>query len=136
MAPRRSRTPRRLCRCLWMRSARCRWPPARLRLGGRDILRGREQEGYVNRHASEDCLFNCWEALACTRDLDEEIGPFRPGVESLGRGKSSGRVASQQGRDLQGDPAIHAIGPVVDRPKEIGGLPQVLDCQFKEESLA
>jgi hypothetical protein len=69
-----------------------------------------------------------------TRNLDEEIGPFRAGVESLGGGESSGRVVSQQGRDLQGNPAVHTVRQVVDRPKEIGGLPEVLDCQSKNSA--
>src|ERR1019366_8321955 len=105
-------------------------------LGGRDILCAREQEGYVDGYARKDCLLNRWEALACTGDLDEEIGPFRAGVESLGRSEGAGRVAGQQGRDLQRYPAVNTIRPVVDREEEIGGLPEVIDRQFKEESLA
>ena len=92
----------------------------------------REQQGYVDGHASEDRLLNGWKALAGPRNLDEEIGPSRAGVERLGSGESARRVASQQGRDLKGYPAIHTICPVVDRPEEIGGLSEILDRQFKE----
>ena len=72
----------------------------------------------------------------CYPDLDEEIGPSRPGVEFLGRGEGAGRVMGQQGRDFQRHPAVDAVGLVVDRPKQIGGLPEVLQRQLEEQRLA
>ena len=45
------------------------------------------------------------------------------------------RIVRKGWRNFQGYPTIHAIGRLVDGQEEIGGLPQVLDCQFKEERL-
>jgi hypothetical protein len=63
-------------------------------------------------------------------------GNVRTTVEFLGRGEGAGRVVGQQGRDLQRHPAVHAVGLVVDRPKQIGGLPEVLQRQREEQRLA
>jgi hypothetical protein len=42
----------------------------------------------------------------------------------------------QQRRNLQGHPAVHAVGLIVDRPKQIGGLPEVVNRQLEEQRLA
>src|SRR4029453_19575154 len=42
----------------------------------------------------------------------------------------------QQGCHLQGDPAVHTIGPVMDGSKQVCGLREVLESQFKEEFFA
>ena len=58
---------------------------------------------------------------------------MRLGVEMNGLLDRTRRVIRQRGRNFQRHPAIHTGGCVVDRPKEIGGLSQVLDRQFEEE---
>ena len=57
-------------------------------------------------------------------------------MKFFGRGEGAGRVVGQQGRDLQRHPAVHAVGLVVDRPKQIGSLSEVLQRQLKEQRLA
>ena len=54
----------------------------------------------------------------------------------LRRGESAGRVVGQQRRYLQRHPPVHAVGPVVDGSKQIGGLGEVLQRQIEEERLA
>jgi hypothetical protein len=61
-----------------------------------------------------------------------------PGIlmKRFGRREGAGRVVGQLGRDLQGDPAVDTVRQVVDRSKQIGGLPEVLQCQLEEQRLA
>ena len=68
--------------------------------------------------------------------LMKRLGRSGAGVKFLGRGEGAGRVVGQQGRDLQRHPAVHAVGLVVDRPKQIGGLPEILQRQLEEQRLA
>ena len=68
--------------------------------------------------------------------LMKRLGRAARGVKFLGRGEGAGRVVGQQRRDLQRHPAVHAVGLVVDRPKQIGGLPEVLQRQLEEQRLA
>ena len=110
--------------------------PRKIRLGGGHVLLAGEQQGHVDRHAREDGFLDGGQALLGTRYLDEEIRASRLGMEGLGRGDGAGRVVGQQGRDLQRHPAVHAVGLVVDRPEQIGGLPQVLQPQLEEQRLA
>ena len=96
----------------------------------------REQQGYIHRDASEDRLLDSWKTRAGTGNLDEEIGPRRAIVESLGGGESSSRVMRQKRGNLQRDPAIDTVGSVVDRPETIGGLPLVFESQVNKQHLA
>ena len=109
---------------------------AQVRLGGRHVLLAGEQQGHVDRHAGEDRLLDGGQAFLGAGNLDEQVGPRRPGVQFLGRGEGAGRVVGQQRRDLQRHPAVHAVGPVVDRPEQIGGLREVLERQLEEQLLA
>ena len=54
----------------------------------------------------------------------------------FGLGDGARRVVGEQGRDLQGDPAVDAVRRVVDGPEEVGGLRQILDRQLEEQLLA
>jgi hypothetical protein len=42
----------------------------------------------------------------------------------------------QQGRHFQRHPAVHAVGPVVNRPEQVGGARNVLQRELEEERLA
>ena len=57
-------------------------------------------------------------------------------MERLRGRKGPGGVMRKQGRDLERHPAVDAVGELVDRPEEVGGLPEVLDGQVKEKCLA
>ncbi len=37
--------------------------------------------------------------------------------------------------NFNGQPTVDAIRPVVDRTEQIGGLPEVLDCELEEQNL-
>ena len=66
----------------------------------------------------------------------KQVRPPRPGVQILGRGKGAGRVVGQQRRHFQRHPAVHAVGPIVDRPEQVGGPREVLERQLEEQRLA
>jgi hypothetical protein len=68
--------------------------------------------------------------------LMKRLGRVALGVKFPGRSDGTGRVVGQQGRDFQRHPAVHAVGLVVDRPKQIGGLPEVPQRQLEEQHLA
>ena len=57
-------------------------------------------------------------------------------MKLLSLGDRVRRVMSEQGRDLHRHPTVGAIGPVVNRPEETSGLPQVLERKLEEECLA
>ena len=42
----------------------------------------------------------------------------------------------EQGRHFERHPAVHAVRPVIDRPKQVGGPGDVLQRQLEEERLA
>jgi hypothetical protein len=69
-------------------------------------------------------------------NLDEEIGPLCLRVELNCRLDGAGCIERQQRRYLQRHPAIEAGGCIVDWPKKIGSLPQVLDRKLEEKCLA
>ena len=69
------------------------------------------------------------------RDLDEELGRPARACSCLACAIVLRRVVGQQRRDLQGDPAVDAVGGVVDGPEEVGSLSQILDRQFEKELL-
>ena len=56
-------------------------------------------------------------------------------MQFLRRGESAGRVVGQQRRYLQRYPPVHAIGPVVNGSKKIGGLGEVFQRQIEKERL-
>ena len=60
----------------------------------------------------------------------------RARVQILGGGQGAGRVVGQQRRNFQRHPAVHAVRPVVNRPKQVGGPGDVLERQVEEERLA
>ena len=57
-------------------------------------------------------------------------------MQTLGRSESASRVVSQQRRNLQRYPAVDAVGAVVDRSEQIGGLREILERQLEEQLLA
>ena len=69
-------------------------------------------------------------------DLDEEVGALGLGVERLGRRDRRRGVVGEQRRDLERDPAVDAVGALVDGGEEVGGVAQVGDRQLEEEVLA
>jgi hypothetical protein len=82
---------------------------------------------------AKDGFLNGGVPFAGPGNLDEEIGPLRLSVETNGLFDGVGCIVRQRRRYLQRHPAIHAGGGVVDRPKEIGCLPQILDRKLEEE---
>ena len=69
---------------------------AHVGFGRRDILLAREQKGYIDRYARENCLLDGWKPRGGAGNLDEEIGPRRAVVESFGCGERSSRVMRQE----------------------------------------
>ena len=53
-----------------------------------------------------------------------------------GRREGAGGIVRQQRRNFQRNPAVHAVGPVVNRSKQIGGAGQILERQIEEQFLA
>ena len=70
----------------------------------------------------EDRLLDRGQAFGGAGDLDQQIGTLRPRVQILGRGERRLGVVREQRRDFQRNPSVHAAGPVIDRPEQIGGL--------------
>ncbi len=66
----------------------------------------------------------------------KKVGSARPLVQILGRGQRARGVVGQERRHLQRHPAVHAVGPVVDRPKQVGGPGEILQRQIEEQILA
>ena len=99
----------------------------------RQIVLAREEERHVDRDAGEDGVLDCRVAGRGARDLDIEIWTRRPSVEVLGCRDGARRVVRQSGRDLERDPAVHAIGRLVDRAEEVGCHGQVFEGELEEE---
>ena len=57
-------------------------------------------------------------------------------MQLLGGGEGALRIVGEQGRYFQRHPAVHAVGPVVNGPKEIGGLGEVFQSQIEKQRLA
>ena len=66
------------------------------------------------------------------RDLHHHIGPVAAVVQVLGHGDGLLGRTGHRGRDLDRDEAVGALGPVVDRPEDVGGGLNVLDHQLPE----
>ena len=109
---------------------------AHVSFGCGGILLSREQQGYIYGNPSEYCLLNGCKPLPGAGNLDEKVGSRRALVECPGCGESTVRVMRQQGRHLQGYPAIHAVGSVEHRPEEISRLAQIHESQLGEQFLA
>src|SRR5215467_17 len=69
------------------------------------------------------------------RNLDEDIGALRLAVQVLGLGKGGFGVVRKQRRDFQRHPAVHATGSIVNRPKEIRRLFDILQRELEEQLL-
>ncbi|MCK7517107.1 MAG: hypothetical protein MZV64_05000 [Ignavibacteriales bacterium] len=55
-------------------------------------------------------------------DLDEQVRALRPRVNSCFAAAMRARgVVGEQRRDLERDPAVDAVGAVVDGPEQVGG---------------
>jgi hypothetical protein len=75
---------------------------------------------------------------------DVHAGPAEAGERLLGiaavRGQQWAHLAvvgeGEERRDFEGHPAVDAVGRVLTRPEEVGGLSEVLDRELEEELLA
>ncbi len=76
------------------------------------------------------------QAFLGSGDLDEQVRQPGSRVQILGRGQRAGRVIGQQRRHFERHPAVHAVGPIVDGPKQLGGAGDVLQRQVEKERLA
>ena len=95
--------------------------PRMIRLGGREVLLAREQQRDVDRDAGEDRLLDRRQAFLGAGNLDEQVRLPGARVQILGRREGARRVVGQQRRNFQRDPAVDAVGALVDRPEQIGG---------------
>ena len=64
------------------------------------------------------------------------LGAPARGVQILRRRERACGVVSEQGRDFQRNPAVDAVGPLVDRAEQVGGARQIVERQLKEQLLA
>ena len=53
-------------------------------------------------------------------------------MQLLGLGDRRLGVVREQRRDFQLNPAVDAVGSVMDRPEQVRGLPKILQRQFKK----
>src|SRR5262249_16106485 len=97
-------------------------------LGRRNVVLPGKQERDVDGDAGEERLFDGRQTFHGARNFAQQIGSAGPGVQTLRRSESASRVVSQQRRNLQRHPAVDAVGAVVNRPEEIGGLCEILEC--------
>ncbi len=99
------------------------------------MLRG-EQERDIHGYAREDGLFDRGQPLFRSGNLDEEV--VAPGllVQRLRGLDSALRVVGEERRDLERDPAVDAVRPLVDGTEHVGRAPEVLDRELEEERLA
>ena len=109
---------------------------AQVGLGGGHILPAREQESDVDWHAGEDGLFDGGQALVGAGDFDEQVGPGGAVVQVLGLGQRAGSVVGQEGRDFERNPAVHAVGAVMHRAEQVGGVGEVFERQVEEQGFA
>ena len=109
---------------------------AQIRLGCRDVLLARKQQRHVDRHARKDRLLDGRQTFLGAGNLDEQVGPSRPRGKFLGGGDGAGRVMRQQWRHLQRHPSVHAIRAVVNRPEQVGGPGEIVQCQIEKKFLA
>ena len=108
---------------------------AQARLGRSHRLLAREQQRDVDRHAVEDDLLDRLQALRCARDLDEQVGLGSLLAQPVRCLDGVGGVVGQQRRDLERDPAVHALAGVEGRAEQVGRLAQVFEGEFEEQVL-
>lgn len=68
-------------------------------------------------------------------DLDEQVRPVSRSVRSCRLLDGGGVVVGQQGGDLEGDPAVDAVGVLVDRGEQISSAAQVAQGLLEEHLL-
>ena len=72
-----------------------------------------------------------------SRDLDEKVRlAVGPAVQLLSPRRPCSQYHARAGRDLEGNPAVHAVSALVDRQEQIRRTAQVLQSQVEEELLA
>ena len=86
-------------------------------VGRGPVLLGGEQQGDVDRDAGEDRFLDRRQAFRGAGDLDEQVGPVRLGVQSLGLFDRRLRVVGEQRRHLQRHEPVHRAGPRMDRQR-------------------
>ena len=107
--------------------------PGQVGLHDRLVERHREQQGHVDAHALVDHLSDRRDALARGGNLDQQVGPV-DGVPQPPRLHDRLLGLERQIRaDLDADPAVNAVGPVVDGPQDVAGHPDVVGGQLLED---
>src|SRR5215217_6822976 len=84
-----------------------------------------EDEGDVYGFAAGDHLLYSHQPLQRGRYLDEEVGPVDHVVQPRGLFDRSLRVVGDVRLDLEGDIAVLATRPLVDRHEDVAGVPNV-----------
>src|SRR6185437_11677374 len=102
----------------------------------RQILLTRKEQRHIYWNPGEYSLFDRRQTFASARNLDEEVWASAASMKLLSLGDRVRRIMGKQRRNLHRYPAIGSIGPVVNRPEEIGSLPQVLERKLEKERLA
>src|SRR5262249_21625283 len=105
------------------------------RLCGREILFVGKQKRHVDRDAGEDRLLDRRQPFRRAGNLDQQVRPPRTSVQLLGGGECARRVVGQERRHFQRHPPVHAVGPVPNRSKQIGGSRQILERELEEQRL-
>ena len=67
------------------------------------------------------------------RDLDHQIRAVDGRPEPAGIGRGDGGVARGEGRDFDRDESVAALGRVIERPEEIGGVLDIADRHRLED---
>ena len=53
-------------------------------------------------------------------NLDEDVGPLSPRKQALRRLQGLAGIVGKKRRNLEGNPPINRIGPVIDGPEQVG----------------
>ena len=92
----------------------------------------REDQRHVDADALGQHLADGRQPLEGGRDLDEQVGTVDRLPELLGHGDGALGVVLQARVDLDGDPAVHPVGGVVDRPQDVAGVADVLGGELED----
>ena len=110
--------------------------PAEVRVGRGEVVLAREEERDVDRDAREDRLLDGRQPFFRAGDLDEEVRALRAGEQLHRGGQRALRVVGEQRRHLERHPAVDGVGPVPDRPEQIGRPGEVVEREVEEDRLA
>src|SRR6185312_1574689 len=108
---------------------------AHVRIGRGFVLRAREEQRHVDRHAGEDRFLDRLRPGRRAGNLDEEVVARGLRVELRDRRRGRRGVVGEERRHLERHPAVEAAAGAVDRREQRRRIAQILDRQREEQRL-